>query len=381
MGRVGGNDRAVAWGRQSAMARRFFWLCFLAVALAIGAGAYLIFPDSTGPAERTSAANAAIPATARAVMVEAEPVLLDTVVENIQAVGTLRPNESLFVAPEIAGRIERIHFGEGEKVKAGEVLVELDASILRAEMAKAKSDLALAKANYDRASTLASQGNASLRSRDETQAAFLAAQANLTLAAARLQKATLSAPLSGVVGLRTVSVGAYITPGEKLVELSDVDTLKVDFRVPELRRANLRPGQSIKIAADAIPNAEFDGTIYAIDPTVDVNGRAIRIRARVPNPDGQLSPGLFARIQIIVDRRPDALLVAESALFAEAGKTYVYRIADGRAQRVEVTLGLRRPGSVEILEGLTPQDTVVTAGHQRLRNGAQVAVVQTGPSS
>jgi membrane fusion protein (multidrug efflux system) len=361
------------------MARRFFWLIFLAVALVVATGAYLFVPGTPSPAERARAATA--PAAERGVAVEVQPVLLDTVVESIQAVGTLRPNESLFVAPEIAGRIERIRFGEGEKVKAGEVLVELDASILRAEMAKAKSDLALAKANYDRASTLASQGNASLRARDETQAAFLAAQANLTLADARLQKATLSAPLSGVVGLRTVSAGAYVTPGEKLVELSDVDTLKVDFRVPELRRANLRPGQSIKITADAIPNAEFDGAIYAIDPTVDVNGRAIRIRARVPNPDGRLSPGLFARIQIIVDRRSDAIMVSESALFPDAGKTWVYRIVDGRAQRTEVTVGLRRPGSVEIRSGLTPQDTVVTAGHQRLRNGAQVAVARTAPAS
>ncbi len=218
------------------MARRFFWLIFLVVALVVGTGAYLFVPGTPSPAERARAATG--PATERGVAVEVEPVVVTTVVEDINAVGTLRPNEFLFMAPEIAGRVERIRFDEGEKVKAGAPMIELDASILRAELAKARSDLALAKANYDRANTLASQGNASLRSRDEGQAAFLAAQANLTLAEARLQKATLTAPLSGVVGLRAVSVGAYVTPGEKIVELSDVDTLKVDFRVPELRRAN-----------------------------------------------------------------------------------------------------------------------------------------------
>lgn len=361
------------------MKRRVFWLSFGAAAAVVGAVTY--FYDPTKPTPERSAANASVPAGERGVAIESKPVTLDTVIESIQAVGTLRPNESLFVAPEIAGRVERIRFAEGERVKAGQVLVELDSSILKAELAKARSDLALAKANYDRASTLAKQGNASLRSRDETQAAFLAAQANLTLAEARHQKATLTAPLSGVIGLRAVSAGAFITPGEKLVELSDVDTLKVDFRVPELRRANLRVGQSIKIAVDAIPNEEFDGTIYAIDPTVDINGRAIRIRARVPNPEGRLSPGLFSRIQIIVDRRENAIMVSESALFPDGGKTYLYRIVDGRARKTEVTVGLRRPGSVEIREGLSPQDIVVTAGHLRLRDGSQVAVARSLPSS
>jgi membrane fusion protein (multidrug efflux system) len=361
------------------MARRFFWLSFLAVALAVGAGAYLFMPGTSGPAERARAATG--PAAERGVAVEVQPVTVSTVVEDIHAVGTLRPNESLFVAPEIAGRVERIRFDEGERVKAGAPLIELDASILRAEMAKARSDLALAKANYDRASTLASQGNASLRSRDEGQAAFLAAQANLTLAEARLQKATLTAPLSGVIGLRAVSVGAYVTPGDKLVELSDVDTLKVDFRVPELRRANLRAGQSIMITADAVPGEPFEGTIYALDPTVDINGRAVRIRARVPNPQGKLSPGLFARIQIIVERRGDAVLVPESAVYAEAGKTYVFRVIDGRAQRTEVSVGQRQPGTVEIRAGLGPQDTVVTAGHLRLRDGALVEVIRPQTNS
>lgn len=363
------------------MARRFFWLSFLAVTMAVGTGAYLFVPDSSNPSGRTPAANAAGNATERGIAVEAQRVSIRDVIDDIHAVGTLRPNESLFVAPEIAGRVAKIHFNEGEKVKAGDVLLELDSAILRAEMAKARSDLALAKANYDRANTLASQGNASLRARDEGQAAYLAAQANLTLAEARLQKATLTAPLSGMIGLRNVSVGAFISPGDKLVELSDTDTLKVDFRVPELHLANLKPGQSIRITADAIPNREFEGTIFAIDPTVDINGRAIRVRARVPNADGALSPGLFARVKIIVEQRAGAIMVSESALFPELGKLWVYRVVDGKAHRAEVIVGQRQPGSVEIRSGLTADDVVVTAGHQRLRNGATVAVARSEPNS
>ncbi len=357
------------------MRRRTFWLVLATAAVAIGVGAHQYFPEIS-PAGRSQSANAATPPRAeRAIVVEVERVAVSTVVEDIRAVGTLRPNESVVIAPEIAGRLSRIRFNEGDRVKAGDVLVEIDPVILKAELDKARSEVALAKANHDRALTLAQQGTGTLRARDEAVAAFQAAQANVALAEARLEKATIAAPLSGIMGLRSVSVGAYLTPGTPIVELADVDPLKVDFRVPELRVASLHAGQAIVIAADALPGATFEGTIYAIDPTVDVNGRAIRLRARVPNPEGRLSPGLFVRLQIVVERRQDAVLVPESAVVAEAGKTFVYRIAGNRAERAEVTLGQRRPGVVEVRKGLDGEDTVVTAGHQRLGDGAVVEIV------
>jgi membrane fusion protein (multidrug efflux system) len=355
------------------MARRSFWLVLATAAVAIGVGAHQYLPEIS-PLAHGQSAKAAVPKMERGVAVEVQRVAVSTVVEDIRAVGTLRPNESVVIAPEIAGRLSRIRFNEGDRVKAGDVLVEIDPVILRAELDKARSDVALARANHDRATTLAQQGTGTLRARDEAVAAFQAAQANVALAEARLEKATITAPLSGIVGLRAVSVGAYLTPGTQIVELADVDPLKVDFRVPELQVANLRPGQNIVIAADAIPGAAFEGAIYAIDPIVDVNGRAIRLRARVPNPDGRLLPGLFVRIQIIVERRQDAVLVPESAVVAEAGKTFVYRIVNGRAERVDVALGQRRPGVVEVRKGLGREDTVVTAGHQRLGDGALVEI-------
>ncbi|MBE0529968.1 MAG: efflux RND transporter periplasmic adaptor subunit [Rhodospirillales bacterium] len=358
------------------MKRRTFWFVLAAAAVALGVGAQQYFPDFLPSGRSGQSANAATtPKVERPIAVEVERATISTVVEDIRAVGTLRPNESVVIAPEIAGRLSRIRFNEGDRVKTGDVLVEIDSVILKAELDKSRAEVALAKANNDRASTLAQQGTGTLRARDEAVAAFHAAQANLALAEARLEKATITAPLSGVMGLRAVSVGAYLTPGTPIVELADVATLKVDFRVPELRVASLRPGQAIVIAADALPDAAFEGTIYAIDPTVDVNGRAIRLRARVPNPDGRLSPGLFVRLQIIVERRAGAVLVPESAIFAEAGKTFVYRIVDNRAERIEVTLGQRRPGVVEVRNGLTGEDTVVTAGHQRLGAGAVVEIL------
>jgi membrane fusion protein (multidrug efflux system) len=247
--------------------------------------------------------------------------------------------------------------------------------MLKAELDKARSDLALAQANRERALTLAQHGSGTHRSRDEAQAAHQAAQANLALAEARLQKATLTAPLAGIVGLRTVSTGAYVVPDQRIVELVDVDPLKVDFRVAELNFAQLRVGQTILVSADAMPGVTFDGKIYAIDPIVDVNGRAIRLRAQVPNPDRRLSPGFFARIRIVIERRPNAVLVPESAIFPLDGKTLVYRVVNGRAVQTEVVLGQRLSGQVEVRQGLSSDDMVVRAGQQRLREGVPVQIV------
>ena len=298
------------------------------------------------------------------------------VTEDIRAVGSLQPNESVVVAPEIAGRIAAIRFREGEPVAAGAVLVELDSGILRAELAKARSDLTLAQANHQRAITLANQGIGTLRARDEAVAALQVEQANVALAEARLEKTVVASPFDGLAGLRAVSVGAFVTPGARIVEIADVDPIKVDFRVPELALPALRPGQTVRIDVDALPGRTFDGTIYAIDPIVDPNGRAVRLRARVPNPDGALSPGLFARVRIAVGRREAAILVPESAVFVADGRTLVYRLADGRATLAEVTLGQRLPGRVEVVAGLAAGDIVITAGHQQLRDGLKVEVVR-----
>jgi len=356
-----------------------FWLGFVVLAAVVGGGAYY-FAARDGRSDAAAASQVAPGSSQSLVTVEAARVRIDTVVEDLRAVGTLLPNEAVTVAPEIAGRIERIGFREGQAVKAGDILIELDASILRAELAKARADLTLARANHERAITLAGQGMGTLRARDEALGAFQAAQANLALAEARLQKTTLKAPLSGVVGLRSVSAGAYVAAGERIVELADIDPIKLDFRVPELALSSVRRGQRVRVTLDALPGKTFEGEIYAIDPVVDVAGRAIRLRARIPNPGGALSPGLFARVQLVVERRENAMLVPESAIFSREDKQFVYRVIDGRAVRTAVVLGQRMPGFVEVRAGLARDAQVVTAGQQQLRDGArlQVAPVKGG---
>ena len=362
--------------------RSTFWSAIGAlILLAFSAWFFMDFLSlSTSSSPAKPAATARNQQNPAAIAVETTRVAVETVFEDMRAVGTLAANESVVIAAEIAGRIARIGFTEGEAVKAGDVLIELDDTVLKAELDKVRSDVALARANRERALTLANQGSGTQRARDETEAAFQAQQANLALAEARLQKSTLTAPFAGVVGLRNVSVGAYIVPGQKIVELADIKTLKVDFRVPEINATQVRVGNTVLITADAVPGATFEGNIYAIDPIVDINGRAMRLRAQVANPQGQLKPGFFARIRIVVDQRPNALLVPESAIIPLDGKILVYRVVDGRAVQTEVVLGQRLPGQVEIRKGLSASDTVVTSGHQRLREGALIQVVGSAQS-
>ena len=323
-------------------------------------------------------AKAAATTKRSGVAVETAAAETDLVVEDIRAFGTLVANESVVVSPEIPGRIARFNFQEAERAEKGQVLFELDAEILKAELLRARSDLSLATANHDRAHTLARQGTGTLRARDEAEAAYHAAEAQLTLAEARLAKTVVAAPFSGVVGFRSVSVGAYVSPGDRIVELASIDPLKVDFRVSEVFLPHLRAGLPVRMTVDARPGETIDGEIVAVDPIVDVNGRAVRLRAQVRNPDGLLLPGMFARIRIVVQERPQAVLVPEAAVFRAGGGLFVYRVEDGKAVRTAVTIGRRLPGRVEVQDGIGPEAVVVTAGHQQLRDGTRVEVV-AGP--
>jgi len=360
------------------MRRLFYWGFLGCLAFALFGGAYHFLNRAPGTAPAPDSANAATGAAEKSSTVETAPVSIDTVIETIRAVATLMPNEAVVVSPEIAGRIDRLPFVEGDKVEAGDLLVQLDAAILKAELDKAQSDLTLAEANRSRAMTLAKQGTGTLRARDEAVAAYRAAQANVVLAKARLDKTTITAPLSGVIGVRSVSVGAYVSPGQHIVELVDIDPIKVNFRVPELALPSLRTGQAVRVSVDALPGQVFDGEIYVIDPIVDANGRAIRLRARIANPDGRLSPGLFARVQIEVARRENAILIPESAVFADGQARYVYRVVEERAVQTEIELGQRRPGEVEVRTGLDHDAIVVTAGHQKIRDGARITAANPG---
>lgn len=294
---------------------------------------------------------------------------------DLRAVGSLQSDESVQIASEISGRIIELPLKEGEAVEAGGVLVKLDEALVRAELADATARFEFAKSNQQRAQTLARSGNVTERARDEANTNAETALAAVELAKTRLAKHVITAPFPGVVGLRVVSPGAYIGIGTPIVNIEKIDTLKVDFKLPELYLADIKPGQKIEVTVDALPGQVFEGEIYAINPHIDVNGRSLSIRARMPNNDGRLRPGLFARILVKGLTEREVVMVPESAIVPRGGENIIYAIEGGKAVESKVKLGNRKAGAVEILEGLKQSATVVTAGQQKLRNGASVEVI------
>lgn len=298
---------------------------------------------------------------------------------SIRAIGSLRSDESVQIASEIAGRIAEINFREGETVAAGAVLVTLDDALAKAELSDAQARYDLAKANDDRASQLSRSGNVTEKAIDEATASLGIARAALELQKVRLAKHVITAPFAGRVGLRRMSPGSYLAIATPIVNLEKTDQLKVDFKLPEMYLPTVAIGQTVEIAVDAISGRTFEGTIYAIDPQVDVNGRAVQLRALLPNPDYALRPGLFARITVRGAQPREVVLVPESAVVPRSGETFAFHIDNGRAVEARIKLGDRRGGEVEILEGLAPRALVVIAGQQKLRSGSQVEIVPSAP--
>ena len=358
--------------------RKSLLVLLLLAAVGAGAAAGYVVSRQTAPAPAAAqtppAAPAAQPARARApVAVEAVAVTTSTLEQRLSAVGSLVSDESVMLRPEIAGRIRDIPFVEGQSVKRGDVLLRLDDNIARAELQQAEANFGLANSKFRRADELQREGFISRQGRDEANNTLQVERANVALARARLDKTVIRAPFDGEIGLRTVSVGDYVTAGQDLVTLQALRQLKVDFRIPELYLSQITAGQRLNVAVDALPDRTWTAQVTAISPLVDVSGRALVMRAVVDNADGVLRPGMFARVNLLLAETP-ALLVPETALAPRDNRHYVYRVRGETVEEVAVRIGQRRGGQVEVLEGLADGDQVVTAGLQKIQNGARVAV-------
>ncbi|QQS55902.1 MAG: efflux RND transporter periplasmic adaptor subunit [Candidatus Competibacteraceae bacterium] len=307
--------------------------------------------------------------------VKAAPVTRATLDVEVTAVGTLRADETVVVRPEIAGRVATIHFKEGQTVRQGEPLVTLDQDEYKAQLTGSTAQVVLEELSYQRLLDLQRQKLASQQNLDEARAKLDAAHAQQALDRIRLEKTAIRAPFAGTVGLRQVSPGAYVKPGDDIVALESLGAMKLDFRVPETYLARLAVGQRLAARVDAYPEQSFEGAIYAIEPALDAETRTVLLRARLPNPGNKLRPGLFARVGLVLEQRKNALVVPEQAIVPVGQATFVYRVVDGKAAMTPVKLGLRRPGLVEILEGVNADDLVVTDGQLKIRDGAPVAVL------
>ncbi len=426
-----------------------------------------------------------VAAGARPLGVEVTKVQRQALRDDAEAVGTLRSFQNVMLRPEVAGRVLSLGFADGARVRAGQVLVQLDDTLQRAEVQQSLAQMSVARANHKRNQELVAQNFIAQRALDESAAALQVADAQLGLSCARLERMRLIAPFNGVVGIRNINVGDYVKDGADLINLENIGTLYVDYRLPERFQTKVNPGQVVEIKLDAFPGRLFKAKVEAVDPLIDANGRSIGIRAVLANgpgepiavggrkPDAQpanaaasaasaptaaakpaasaasaaspaapvlrsvplpspqslgcpsntfdrtrvattepqggpLRPGMFARVTAVFAVKPNALVVPEEAIVPQGGKQFVIKgvapedlpppavnAASGASAaasapalppdtklvsyRVEVKLGIRRAGLVEITDGVKEGDTIVVAGQQRLqKDGSPLRIVELG---
>jgi len=335
-----------------------------------------------GPGAETPSTPASAPA-GKPASVEVAQVEVSRLTDDTQAVGSLRSRRGVVLRPEVSGRITELNFTDGQRVKKGQVLVQFDDQLQLAQVQQSQAELSIAQANQKRNQELVAQNFVSQRSLDESAANLQVAQARLSLAKATAARLKIVAPFDGIAGIRLVNVGDYLKDGADIVNIEDIDAIYVDFRLPERFQSKVTRGQTAVLDIDALPGRQYTAELQAIDPLIDANGRSIGIRGCVDNRQLQLRPGMFARVNAIFGVRDNARVIPEEAIVPQGGKQYVIKLvdaADGKTrttQRVEVKVGLRSPGKVEIVAGLEPGETVVTSGQQRVqRDGSPVTVVE-----
>jgi membrane fusion protein (multidrug efflux system) len=327
------------------------------------------------------------PAFVETVLIEPEDVE-----DLLEFVGQLDSAHSVVLKPEISGIVEAILFEEGKSVEKGAPLVQLRDREQRARLREAEATVGLTRSRYKRARNLAEQNAESEAGVEAAKAEYEIARAHLDLAKIQLDRTLVRAPFDGVVGARMVSPGERVNPGSDrggfgggggrrgggggessgLVRIDSLDEMELIFTLPEPVMALAREGVRVSVRVAPFPGESFGGVIYFVDPRVDATSRRVLVKARVPNPERKLRPGLFAKIILEISSRKDALMVPEDAIVYGRDGTFVWHIVDGQAHSVPVELGIRQPGRVELRTGVHPGDRVVSAGTHKLRPGSAV---------
>ena len=329
------------------------------------------YRDAWLPGQQAKASATTAPAQ-RAIPVEAQRVRIGPIDDTVEAVGTALANESLTVTSKIAGIVKAIRFAEGQTIKAGTVILELEDREPMANLESAKALRDQAKAAFDRTKSLMSSGNAPQSRLDDQEGAYRSAEARVRVIEAQGADLKIVAPFSGRIGIRRVSQGALVSVGTVITTLDDVETIKLRFFVPEAAASAVKSGGNVAASGNGVPDRVFTGTIASIDTRVDATTRAVEVRAEFSNQDGVLKPGMFLTVKLSLNRRDGALIVPEEAVVPEGIRQYVYTVTDGRAVKTEVKLGSRLPGEVEIRDGLKPDAVVITGGVQKIRDGVPV---------
>jgi membrane fusion protein, multidrug efflux system len=318
----------------------------------------------------------------RVVQVVVADVKRESVAETLSLVGSVLANEMVEIKSETDGKIEKIHFQEGQEVKQGDLLIELDDTKLAAALAEAEANFKLSKANFERNKELFESHLISQQEFDQVGAIYQANQAGIDLKKRQLKDTRIYAPFDGVMGARSVSPGQVIARNTTLTWLVDQDPVKVEINVPERFLGQLKLGQTIAIKVAAYPDRSFAGKVFFIAPFVDPVMRTALVKALLPNPGRELVPGMFASLDLTLKIRDQSLVIPEAALSKLLDDEYAMlfvRDAAGTAQLKRVKIGTRLPGKVEILDGLKEGDTVIVEGIQKLAPGVKVNVGKEEP--
>ena len=317
--------------------------------------------------------NGATPATP--VIVAA--ARLDNFADRVEALGTLRANESVSLTASVTEALTAIHFDDGDRVEAETVLVEMTSAEEHALLEEAQATVAESWRQYERVNSLVEKGTASRSLLDERRRQWETARARLTAIESRLQDRLVKAPFAGVVGLRNLSLGALVEPGDLITTLDDDSVMKLEFPVPSTFLGSLRSGLKIVAVTRAYGDRKFTGEVSAVNSRVDPVTRSVLVRALLPNPDRVLKPGMLMQVELIKNPR-QAIVIPEEALvpLGEDQFVLVLDVADNNTVvRRKISIGARRPGEVEVVEGLVEGEQVITHGTQKVRPGQQ-AVIQ-----
>lgn len=312
------------------------------------------------------------------------PVVNRPLPRTITAVGTARANESVVITSKVTGKISTLDFNEGQRVKVGKLLVQLDDTELRANLTESEAARDNARKLYDRAIKLYETRNVPKAQVDLLLSELQAAEAAVSADKARISDYRIVAPFSGVLGFREVSVGSLVQPGVVITTLDDMDTIRVDFDLPEAFIADVGSGQKFAAKNIAYPDRIFEGAVDTVATRVNETTRGVRVRGSVPNGEGLLKPGMFLSVELEVSVDEDALLVAEEAVVLTISGPLVYAVREGKAVRTPIKIGRRIRGFAEVVEGLDEGDQVIIEGLQKVKDGAPVdatSAVKTSEAS
>jgi len=307
-----------------------------------------------------------------AMPVEAASARADTVVDAVLATGQIEALQSIELRPDVEGRLVQLLVREGTPVAQGTPLFKIDDAEIRAQVDQIEAERDLARQSLARTRDLLAQKASSQAELERSEATMRSNEAQLQRLKVRLERTTVRAPFSGVMGQRFVSLGDYVTSDTRLAALQTVSPQRASFQVPERYAEQVNVGQDVTFRVAALPGREFTGKVDFVDPIIQLPGRTIMVKARVPNPRRELQAGMFIEARLATAVRQNAVVIPEDAVLPLQGSNFVWVIADGKATRRQVDLGVRTPGFVEVKSGVERNETVVVGGQERLAEGAPV---------